>query len=416
MGMGMMARKEYMQVLREKYYQAKSRKEKTRILDEYCSNTGQARKYVIRRIQQRVELGSKRRKPREQTYDGEVTAALAKVWEIFDYPCGQRLKPVLNNELNRLRDLGELRITEEIATKLGDISPATIDRKLRHQREIFQLKRARGIPKPGSLLKSKIPIKLTEWDTQEVGNVEMDTVAHCGASTQGEFVYSLSTTEIATGWWEGEAILGKSQTATFRALQEIRARTLFKWLGIDTDNGTEFMSEILYKYCDREKLKFTRSRANHKNDNAYIEQKNWTHVRKVLGYLRYDTVPELKMINELYRKELRLYKNFFQPVMKLVSKERIGGRVKRKYDIPQTPYQRLIESGQISEENKAKLESLYQSLNPAELKRQVEAKLEKLWQIYEQKNRSGKVDPYKRLTPNSVTSLMIQRTPVGLPI
>jgi len=413
--MGIVARKEYLQVLREKYYQAKTRKEKTQILDEYCGNTGQARKYVIRRIQQKVDMGGKRKKPRKQTYDGEVTAALAKVWEIFDNPCGQRLKPVLNSELARLRELGELKITEEIATKLADISTATIDRKLKHQRELFQLKRGRGIPRPGSLLKSKIPIKLTEWDTQEVGNVEMDTVAHCGSSALGEFIYSLSTTEIATGWWEGEAILGKSQAATFRALQEIRARTLFQWLAIDTDNGTEFMSEILYKYCDRERLEFTRSRVNHKNDNAYIEQKNWTHVRKVLGYLRYDTVPELRMINELYRKELRLYKNFFQPVMKLVSKERIGGRIKRKYDIPQTPYQRLMASGQISQEHKAKLESLYQRLNPAELKRQIAAKLETLWQIYEQKNKSGKVDPYKRLTPNSVTSSMIQRTPVGLP-
>jgi len=414
--MGMMAKKEYLQVLREKYYQAKTRKEKTQILDEYCNNTGQARKYVIRRIQQRVEPGTKRKESREQRYDGEVTAALAKVWEIFDNPCGQRLKPVLNSELSRLREMGELKITEDIATKLADISPATIDRKLRHQREIFQLKRARGIPRPGSLLKSKIPIKLTQWDTQKVGNVEMDTVAHCGSSIFGEFVYSLSTTEIATGWWEGEAILGKSQQATFWALKGIRARTPFQWLGIDTDNGTEFMNDVLYKYCNKEKLEFTRSRPNHKNDNAYIEQKNWTHVRKVLGYLRYDTIPELKMINELYHNELRLYKNYFQPVMKLVSKERIGGRVKRKYDTPQTPYQRLIESGQISDENKAMLESLYQSLNPAELKRQIEAKLEKLWQIYEQKNRNGKVEPHKKQTPNSVTSLMIQRTPVGLPI
>jgi len=243
----------------------------------------------------------------------------------------------------------------------------------------------------------------------------MDTVAHCGSSTLGEFIYSLSTTEIASGWWEGEATMGKSQQATFWAFKGIRARTPFQWLGIDTDNGTEFMSEILYKYCNREHLGFTRSRPSRKNDNAYIEQKNWTHVRKVLGYLRYDSIPELKLINELYRQELRLYKNFFQPVMKLLSKERVGGRVKRKYDIPQTPYQRLLESGQISQESQDTLKSVYQSLNPAELKRQIEAKLEKLWQIYEQKNRGGKVDPQKKLRPSSVTSLMIQRLPVGLP-
>jgi len=415
MGMGMMARKEYLLVLRKKYYQARTRKEKTQILDEYCTNTGQARKYVIRRIQQRADLRMRKRKPRREIYDGEVTAALAKVWEIFDYPCGQRLKPVLDTEVKRLREMGELKITEEIASKLKSIGSATIDRKLRKQREIFHLQRARGVPKPGSLLKSKIAIRLTEWDTQEVGNIEMDTVAHCGSSTLGEFIYSLSTTEIASGWWEGEATMGKSQQATFWAFKGIRARTPFQWLGIDTDNGTEFMSEILYKYCNREHLGFTRSRPSRKNDNAYIEQKNWTHVRKVLGYLRYDSIPELKLINELYRQELRLYKNFFQPVMKLLSKERVGGRVKRKYDIPQTPYQRLLESGQISQESQDTLKSVYQSLNPAELKRQIEAKLEKLWQIYEQKNRGGKVDPQKKLRPSSVTSLMIQRLPVGLP-
>jgi hypothetical protein len=412
MGMSMTARKEYLMVLREKYYQAKTKGEKTQILDEYCQNTGQSRKYVICRMHQRVDLIQRKRKPKEATYDGEITAALAKVWAIFDYPCGQRLKPLLDSEVTHLRELGELQITDEIAAKLSNISSATIDRKLSKQREIFHLQKARGVPKPGSLLKSKIPIRLTQWNTAQVGNVEMDTVAHCGSSASGEFVYSLSTTEIATGWWEGEAIMGKSQEATFWALKGIRARTPFTWLGIDTDNGTEFMSESLYKYCQREKLEFTRSRPSRKNDNAYIEQKNWTHVRKVLGYFRYDTAPELKMINELYRNELRLYKNFFQPVMKLDSKERIGGRVKRKYDIPQTPYQRLLESGQLSGESQAKLRSVYRSLNPAQLKRTIEVKLETLWRTYEQKTRGGQIDPQRKQTPPSVTLNMIQRIPV----
>jgi hypothetical protein len=412
MEMGMQAKKEYLLVLREKYYQTQTKKEKSRLLDEYCQNTGQSRKYVISRIQQRIDLSPRKKRVKLQRYDGEVTAALATIWAIFDYPCGQRLKPILETELERLRELGELQISDETAWRLKSISSATIDRKLSNQREIFQLKRARGIPKPGSLLKSKIAIRLTEWDTQEVGNVEMDTVAHCGSSASGEFVYSLSTTEISSGWWEGEAILGKSQAATFRACQTIRGRTPFKWRGIDTDNGTEFMSEILYKYCAREKLEFTRSRAHHKNDNAYIEQKNWTHVRKVLGYFRYDTVPEIKLINELYRQDLRLYKNFLQPVMKLRSKERVGGKIKRKYDNPRTPYQRLLESGQLGEEAQAALKSVYQSLNPAALKRQIEATLEELWQLYEQKKGKGQVNPHKKLTPPSVTSFMIQRIPI----
>jgi hypothetical protein len=416
MEMSMQAKREYLMVMREKYYKAGSKKEKTQILDEYCRNTGQARKYVIRRIQQRVNLGNKSRQPRKATYNGEVTAVLSKIWGIFDYPCGQRLKPLLITEIRRLREMGEIEVTDEILAKLENISSATVDRKLKNQREILYLKRNRGIPRPGSLLKGKIPIKLTEWDTAEVGNVEMDTVAHGGSSTLGEYVYSLSTTEISTGWWEGEAIMGKSQLSTFWAFKGIRARTPFHWLSVDTDNGTEFMNDILYKYCDREHLAFTRSRPSHKNDNAYIEQKNWTHVRKVLGYCRYDTVTELNLINDLYRHELRLYKNFFQPVMKLLSKERIGGKIKRKYDIPRTPFQRLIESGQIFAQREAELKSIYQSLNPAQLKREIENKLENLWQITGKKNGTGKVDLHKRSAPNSVTSFMIQRSPVGLPI
>jgi hypothetical protein len=416
MVMDMHSKNEYLMVLREKYFKTRTKREKSQILDEYCSNTGQSRKYIIRKIQSRTDHRPRLRKKRQPTYDGEIVTAMAKVWEIFDYPCGQRLKPVLETEIDRLRELGEVKVSDEVANKLKEISPATIDRKLKKQREVLCLKRARGVPKPGSLLKTKIPIRLTEWDTSEIGYVEMDLVIHCGSSTLGEYVSTLSTTEIATGWWEGEAIMGKSQESTFWGFRRIRDRTPFKWLGIDSDNGSEFMSDILYKYCDREKLTFTRSRPSHKNDNAYIEQKNWTHVRKILGYLRYDTIEELKMINELYRNELRLYKNFFQPVMKLVSKERIGGRVKRKYDIPRTPYQRLMESNQITPDRKAELESLYRSLNPAQLRREIEIKLEKLFQICEFKHKSGKVDPHRKSTTSSVTSLMIQRIPVGLPV
>jgi len=411
----MHTRNEYLKVLRDKYLKSKTRKEKTQILDEYCNNTGQARKYVIRKIQPGVELNPKQRKKRGEFYDGQVKAALVRIWEIFDYPCGQRLKPILGTEVDRLTKLGELKISDEVALKLRKMSSATIDRKLKHQREVLQLLRSKGSPKPGSLLKQKIPIRLTEWDTSEVGYMEIDLVVHCGSSAFGEYINTLSTTEISSGWWEGEAIMGKSQEATFQATKKIRERTLFEWKGLDSDNGPEFINNILYKYCDREGLEFTRSRPYKKNDNAYIEQKNWTHVRKVLGYLRYDTIGELMVINSLYRNDLRLYKNFFQPVMKLISKERIGGRVKRKYDIPRTPYQRLIESDQVSEETKEKLKGIYLSLNPAELKRSIDAKLDKLYQTYEQKNGTQQANPHKRTTPRSVTSFMMQQPKVGLP-
>jgi len=411
----MHSRNEYLKVLRGRYLKAETRKEKSRILDEYCGNTGQVRKYVIRRIQPRVDLRPKQRKKRKETYDGQVGAALARVWEIFDYPCGQRFKPLLEVELDRLRKLGELKASDEVTTKLKKISSATIDRKLKHQRELLHLLRSKGGPKHGSLLKQKIPIRLTEWDTSQVGYVEAGMVLHCGSSTLGEYVNTLSTTEISSGWWEGEAIMGKSQEYSFWALKEIRRRTPFAWRGLDCDNGTEFINQLLYKYCHKEKLEFTRSRPNRKNDNAYIEQKNWTHVRRTLGYLRYDTAEELMLINDLYRNELRLYKNFFQPVMKLTEKVRIGGSVKRKYDIPQTPYQRLMESNQTSAKVRAELETLYLSLNPAQLKRDINSKLDKLYQTYEEKRRIQQVDPHKKSAPRMVTFFMMQQPQVGLP-
>ena len=411
----MHSRNEYLKVLRERYLKAKSKKVKSQILDEYCLNTGQARKYVIRKIQPGIDLRPKQRKKRKEIYDGEVRAALAKVWEIFDYPCGQRLKPLLDGEVGRLREFGELRISDEIASRLERMSSATIDRKLKHQREVLHLLRSRGGPRPGYLLRQKIPIRLTEWDTSQVGYVEADMVVHCGSSSLGEYINTLSATEISSGWWEGEAILGKSQEHSFWALKEIRKRTPFKWKGLDSDNGSEFINQILYKYCHREKLEFTRSRPNRKNDNAYIEQKNWTHVRKVLGYLRYDTPEELMIINDLYHHELRLYKNFFQPVMKLVSKERIGGRVKRKYGVSHTPYQSLMESGQLSTEAREGLKEMYLSLNPAELKRSIEAKLDKLYQVYQEKRRTHQVDPHRKLAPRTVTFFMMQQPKVELP-
>ena len=411
----MESRNQYLKVLRERYLRARVKKEKTQILDEYCRNTGQVRKYVIRKIQPGVDLRPKQRKKRKQTYDGQVTAALAQIWEIFDCPCGQRLKPILEVELDRLRDLGELRVCDEVALKLKRMSSATIDRKLKHQREVLHLLRSKGGPKPGSLLKRKIPIRLTEWDTSKMGYVEMDLVVHCGSSAFGEYINTLSTTEISSGWWEAEAIIGKSQQSTFQALKQIRERTPIDWKGLDSDNGSEFINDILYKYCHREKIEFTRSRPSRKNDNAYIEQKNWTHVRKILGYLRYDTFTELSIINDLYRGDLRLYKNFFQPVMKLVSKERIGGRVKRKYDVPRSPYQRLMESNQIRTERKRELEATYLGLNPAQLKRSIDIKLDKLYQVYEDKKKSQCVDPMRKVAPHTVTSYMIQQPKVGLP-
>ena len=414
--MDMHTRNEYLKALADTYMKA-TRKDKGRILDEYCRNTKQNRKYVTRKIWRCSYLIPKK-KTRSSVYPSHVIDALAIVWKIFDCPCGQRLFPLLKIEVERLRRFKELLISDDTADKLKKISSATIDRKLAHERKIMGLSRYRGRAKSSSLLKFKIPVRMGVWNAPDLGYVEADLVQHCGASAAGEFVNTVSTTEISSGWWEGEAIMGKSQRFTFEALKNIRSRCPFEWKGLDSDNGVEFINHIINRYCEGTNLEFTRSRPYHKNDNAHIEQKNWTHVRQTLGYLRYDTHAELNAINSLYRDELRLYKNFFQPVMRLVRKERIGGSIKRKLAIPKTPYQRLMESRQFPEDDKRKLRKLYLSLNPALLKRNIDRKIDFLLKLYQNKTKGQTVNPHKKLNPrplNAVTFYMMDKEPVGSP-
>jgi hypothetical protein len=247
-----------------------------------------------------------------------------------------------------------------------------------------------------------------------IGNVAIDFVEHCGSSKMGHYVCSLSVTDICSGWWEGQAIMGRGQYPTLEALKLIRSRTSFEWLEIHPDNDSAFINAHLFRYCQEEKIRFSRSRPNKKNDNCYVEQKNWTHIKKMFGYLRYDTAQELEMINDLYGQELRLYKNFLQPVMKLKEKLREGGRVHRKYDTPKTPYQRLIESDYISKETKEKLKSIYDSLNPLELKRAIEVKLDKLYKAYEGKKKISNVEPFRKQSPRTAAKHMIQSDAVSV--
>jgi hypothetical protein len=385
--MDLHSRRQYLMKLRKRYLGA-GKKEKTQLLDEYVNNTGHNRKYVIQTLNNQnvwTHL-NKPRKPRKKKYSEKIDAPLILLWRIFDFPCGQRLKPCIDAELERLRDFGEINISEEVAEQLKEISSATIDRRLKMSRKGERSRRF-STTKPGSLLKRKIPIRLTEWDTKKIGFLETDLVAHCGASTFGEYANTVSLTEISTSWWEGEGIMGKGQKATLEALKAMRQRTPFEWKGLDGDNGSEFINHILWNYCNDSKIQFTRSRPNKKNDNAYVEQKNWTHVRKILGYLRYDTPRELAIINDLYRNELRLYKNFFQPVMKLSKKVRIGAKRKRKYEPAKTPYQRIMESKQIKRSVKEKLKVTYQEFNPAALKRAIDRKIYQLLQVYQAKRK-----------------------------
>lgn len=291
--------------------------------------------------------------------------------------------------------------------KLLRISPATIDRLLGPERKRMLLRRRSGT-KPGTLLKHRIPIRtFSEWDEKRPGFGEMDLVGHDGGDGSGDFAQTLDLTDGMSGWTEMQGVKNKAQVWVFEAIEQIRARLPFPLLGIDSDNGSEFINDHLYRYCQQERITFTRGRAYKKNDGCYVEQKNYSVVRRAVGYARYDTPEQLEVLNELYS-YLRLYTNYFQPVMKMASKERIGSRVKKKYDRPQTPYHRLLHSEDVSAKDKRKLRQQYAVLNPAELKRNIQRLQDRLFQLPTQQkkelNRRWRA-PAKRAGSNKKTAL-----------
>lgn len=414
--MDMQSKKQYLKKVREEYLSSPSRAEKTRILDEAEKRAGLNRKYLITKLKPKSNLDKREssRKKRALKYDNEVKAVLADAWEIFDRPCGDRLAPLLQDEVIKLRQLGELVCSDEVVSKLKTISPRTIDTKLAHIKEdIGRTGKYKHQAHP--LLYQKVPVKVfAEQDREVSGNIQIDCVEHCGASAAGTFIYTVAMTDIAHGWWEGEAVMGKGQEGVCAGIGAGQKRFPFPWVEIHTDGGTEFINAHLVRYCAKKSLLFSRSRPYKKNDNCLVEQKNWTHVRKKVGYLRYDTVEEQNILNSLYRNELRLFKNFFQPMMKLVSKERIGGSIKRKYDKPQTPYQRVMLAADIPKTAKDAVQKIYLSLNPAELKRRIDAKLDQLYAAYQKKNNSPVVDVNKKIHPSSVRFYIAERGAVRL--
>lgn len=408
----MASRKQYLQRLLERYLEARKR-QKGSILDEFCRNTGQNRKYVIRKIGRLASTEPRPPRRRAPHYGQETARALETLWKMFDYPCGQRLRPLIETELDRLRRLGELKVSAPAAEKLRSVSPATIDRLLRPKKQVWKLHHKSGTKGPG-LIAKKIPLRMGTGNTVQVGSVDMDLVLHCGSSTAGEYGHSLSTLDLGSAWWEAEVVMGRAQRRIFSALREIEARSPFPWKSIHSDNDNAFINSQLYDYAEERRCGFTRSRPYRKNDNPHIEQKNFTHIRRPLGYLRYDTPEELALIQDLYRNELRLYKNFFQPVMMLARKVRVSGRPKRTYSPAKTPYHRLLESGQLSPEKTRELKALYLSLNPAELKREIDRKLARLYDLYRKKNkRPISVDPYKKQVPSMVTFLVSEQPQLG---
>jgi hypothetical protein len=383
----MNARKQYLEALGKEYGRA-DEKRRGRLLDEAEKRTGLNRKYLIRILNHPRRPGPRKRRKRRAEYGAAVVTALIQVWDIFEQPCGQRMVPVLRQELSRLRKLGEVRCSDAVAGQLNEISASTIDRLLQREKRIRHLHRHRN-PNVQRLIFQKVPVKVAaDWNTSEIGNVQVDFVAHCGRSTGGDYIHTLSTVDIATNWWEGQAIAVRSQQAAKEGLSQIRDRMPFGILELHPDNDSALINDLLWDWTQQEKIRLSRSRPYKKNDNAWVEQKNWTHVRKVVGYRRFDTTRELRLLNEIYA-VLRVYKNFCLPTIRLKSKERVAGRIKRKYDKPSTPYQRLMESNQVTEERKRELRRVYESVNPAALYRRITELREQL-----EEASAGKVEGY----------------------
>jgi hypothetical protein len=364
-------------------YRKATKKDKGGMLDELIALTGYNRRYAIgllcgqgktikvgRRLRLVGDLGRSPKRRRPRMYDGVVLECLKKIWAILDFVCGKRLAAIIPEVVPVLERHHEIALDAATRQKLFSISPATIDRVLTPERRKFAL-RGRAGTKPGTLLKRHIPIRtFAQWNEARPGFVEIDLVGHDGGDASGDFCQTLNVTDVASAWTENAAVINKAQVWVFEALKAIRARLPFPLLGIDSDNGSEFINNHLLRYCQQEKITFTRGRSGNKNDGCFVEQKNYSVVRRAVGYARYDSPAQQRLLNALYA-HLRAYTNYFQPVMKLERKERIGAKVKKTYDTPQTPYRRLLAAPGITEPRRQHLQAEYATLNPAQLKREI---------------------------------------------
>ncbi len=392
----------------KKRYTKATKKKKGVMLDEFCATTGYNRSYAswILKIKKDKVLGymktggkrikfvaakkkaKKKGRPRIYTYD--VFLALKKIWVIFDFICSKRLAPFMAEAVAKLKKHKEIETTGEVDRKLNTMSASTIDRLLRSEKNKFRLGKGRSGTKPGTLLKNQIPIRtFADWDDAVPGFTECDLVAHDGGNSSGDYIQSLNFVDIATCWDSTAACKNKAQVHVFRALRTIIARFPFDVLGIDSDNGSEFINDIMLRYCDKNEITFTRSRPYRKNDSCFVEQKNYSVVRRNVGYLRHDTDEELHALNELYI-YLDSYVNYFQPVVKLVSKTRVGSKVTKKYDRAKTPFRRVLDSKYVDDKIKKSLKREYDSLNPAELKRNIARLQDKLLKLNTLKQKAGK--------------------------
>jgi hypothetical protein len=377
--MSQRSKREMIETVKPRYLKA-NKSRKVQILNELIATTGYNRKYAIRVLRHGHKPKGLKKPGRRKVYQGEVVQVLEQIWEICGRICSKRLKPFLPEMVTVLERCDEISLSEETKDLLLGMSRATIDRCLKKVRYTHP-QRGLSTTKPGSLLKKAIPIRtFTPWEDEHPGFLEIDLVAHCGSTTEGIYLNTLTATDIATGWTECLAVSNKTQVSVSQAIVELRQNLPFPLLGLDSDNGSEFINDTIYRYCLSEQITFTRSRSYQKNDQAHVEQKNWSVVRHTVGYDRLETSEELDLLRSIYA-DLRRYINFFQPVLKLVGKERIDNKIIRTYDQAMTPYRRVLALDALPLEVKARLTALYVQLNPVTLRNRIDAMVAKLWKI-----------------------------------
>ena len=376
------ARMEYLETIYLRYKRA-SRKQKSMILNEFCQNCNYHRKHAIRTLNnfKRFTKPKPQKRSKPSLYNKpSVVEPLKRIWLKANLPCSKNLKAVIPIWLPYYaEEFGALSL--ETVKALRKISPSTIDRLLKPSR-IKYGGRGRSTTKPGTLLKKHIPIKTNQWNEKKPGFLEADTVPHCGDTTEGMYANTVDLVDIATGWTEQRAVWGKGERDVLKQISDVENSLPFPILGFDSDNGGEFLNyHLLRHFTNRNNpVQFTRSRAYHKDDNSHIEQKNWTHVRQWLGYHRFDNHSLVPLMNELYTSEWRLYHNFFCPSVKLLHKKRVASKVIKKYDMPKTPYQRVLESKHVSAYKKRVLKEQFKDLNPFKLRKAMDKKLDKIFQ------------------------------------
>jgi hypothetical protein len=367
---------ELIKTYRKRYLRA-AKLEKSRIIDAIVEATQYSRKHVIRALGQKRSIPKRVNRRRTSRYQ-PIIEILKQVWAASNFLCGKRLKPFLPHLVKALKRHGKLTLTKDQESLLLSASSATIDRLLVRARQGLGYK-GRSTTKPGTLLKDKIPIRtFADWNDNLPGFLEIDLVAHCGDTTAGEYINTLNMTDVATGWAACVPFMGRSERFCVTAIEKARSGLPFALVGIDSDNGGEFINAHLLRYCKRNTLTFTRGRPGKKNDQCRVEQKNWDIVRKMIGYRRFDTKEQLGILKRIYSL-LTLYQNYFQPSQKLTEKHRIGSKVRKKYDDAQTPCQRLLSRKDIPQDTKKRLRQTFRNTNPAQLLRDIQSLITKLY-------------------------------------